>query len=71
MIWIVYRELQHKEKNLEEKLRTLETLHSNVQAYLSLSSAFISSASKFELLKLASGLMERLTAIGAIVRPAK
>lgn len=42
-----------------------------MQAYLSLSSAFISSASKFELLKLASGLVERLSAIGTIVQPSR
>lgn len=55
----------------EEKLNTLESLQSNVQAYLTLSTAFISSASKFELLKLANGLVERLSDIGNIVQPAK
>jgi hypothetical protein len=55
----------------EEKLKTLESLQSNVQAYLTLSTAFISSASKFELLKLANGLVERLSDIGNVVQPAK
>merc|ERR1712071_723268 len=54
-----------------EKLGTLESLQSNVQAYLTLSSAFINSASKYELLKLANGLVERLSDIGAIVQPSK
>lgn len=64
-------ELQSKEILFEEKLKTLESLQSNVQAYLTLSTAFISSASKFELLKLANGLVERLTDIGAVVQPTK
>ena len=68
---MIDRELQTKERSLEDKLHTLEVLHNNVQAYMSLSSAFINSASKFELLKLASGLIERLSAIGTIVQPAK
>jgi len=69
--FIYYSELQSKEILFEEKLKTLESLQSNVQAYLTLSTAFISSASKFELLKLANGLVERLTDIGAVVQPTK
>ena len=65
------REIQSKEIMLEEKLGTLESLQSNVQAYLTLSSAFINSASKYELLKLANGLVERLSDIGAVVQPTK
>jgi len=65
------KEVQSKEMVFEEKLATLESLQSNVQAYLTLSSAFINSASKYELLKLANGLVERLSDIGAIVQPSK
>lgn len=55
----------------EEKLKTLESLQNNVQAYLTLSTAFISSASKFDLLKLANGLVERLSDIGTVVQPTR
>ena len=68
---LAHREVQSKEMVFEEKLSTLESLQSNVQAYLTLSSAFINSASKYELLKLANGLVERLSDIGAIVQPSK
>lgn len=71
LIETVKSELQTKEIIFEEKLKTLESLQSNVQAYLTLSTAFISSASKFELLKLANGLVERLSDIGNVVQPAK
>lgn len=64
-------EIQTKEIVFEEKLKTLESLQANVQAYLTLSTAFIGSASKFELLKLANGLVERLSDIGTVVHPTK
>lgn len=70
-VYLHLSELQTKELMFEEKLKTLESLQSNVQAYLTLSTAFISSASKFDLLKLANGLVERLTDIGNVVQPTK
>lgn len=50
--YIIVSELQTKEMVFEEKLKMLESLLGNVQAYLTLSTAFIGSASKYELLKL-------------------
>ena len=71
MSFVNFSEIQTKEIVFEEKLKTLESLQANVQAYLTLSTAFIGSASKFELLKLANGLVERLSDIGTVVHPTK